>query len=150
MGLALNDRRKLIFHETKKLIRFLSTQRKALFVQRFFFTTASYCVHFWTNALGNGMNPHSYGLNGITAVLLQGWLWHLITPEGWYAIKQRNQTKPIWARLYLYSYLSRYVSQSISLAICSNAFIFLSLSLSIYIYIYTHTGCPKKMYTHFK
>ena len=40
------------------------------------------------------MNPlilPSYGLNSIPAVLLQGWLWHQITYEVWYAI---NQTKP--------------------------------------------------------
>ena len=30
----------------------------------------------------------------ITAVVLEGWLWHWITHEGWYAIKQRNLTKP--------------------------------------------------------
>ena len=39
------------------------------------------------------MNTLSYGLSSITAVLQQGWLWHYITYEGWYAIKQRNQTK---------------------------------------------------------
>ena len=36
----------------------------------------------------------SYGLNSTTTVLLQVWLWHWITHEGWYAIKQRSQTKP--------------------------------------------------------
>ena len=30
--------------------------------------------------------------NSITAVPLQGWLRHWITHEGWYGIKQRNQT----------------------------------------------------------
>ena len=35
----------------------------------------------------------SYGLNSITAVFLQGWFGHQITYKGWYAIKQRNQTK---------------------------------------------------------
>ena len=41
------------------------------------------------------MNPFhfpSYRLNSTTTVLLQGWLWHYITHEGWYAIKQRHQT----------------------------------------------------------
>ena len=36
-----------------------------------------YYVHFQTNTLGKGMNTPdstSYGLNSITAVLLQGWL----------------------------------------------------------------------------
>ena len=32
----------------------------------------------------------SYGLNSTTCVLLQRWLWHLITHEGWYTIKQRR------------------------------------------------------------
>ena len=39
----------------------------------------------------------SYRLNSITAVLLEGWLWHLRTYKSWYAIKQWNQTKlPMW------------------------------------------------------
>ena len=37
--------------------------------------------------------PSSYGLNSTTTVLLQGRFWHWMTHEGWYAIKQRNQTK---------------------------------------------------------
>ena len=41
----------------------------------------------------NSLIPICYRLNSITAILLQGWLLHLITHEGWYAIKQRNQTK---------------------------------------------------------
>ena len=56
-----------------------------------------YYVHFRTNTLGKGINPPYppiYGLNSIPAVLLEGWLWHWITNKGWYAIKQRNQTKP--------------------------------------------------------
>ena len=55
-----------------------------------------YKIHFQTSTLGKRMNSitptTSYGLNSITAVLLQGWLWHKMTWEGWYAIKQRNQT----------------------------------------------------------
>ena len=37
-----------------------------------------YCIHFWTNTLGKGMNLLilHYGLNSATAVLLKGWLWH--------------------------------------------------------------------------
>ena len=38
--------------------------------------------------------PPSYGLNSTTTVLLREWLWHWITYKGWYAIKQRNRTKP--------------------------------------------------------
>ena len=34
------------------------------------------------------------GLNGTATVFLQGWFWHEITQEIWYAVKQRNQTKP--------------------------------------------------------
>ena len=34
--------------------------------------------------------PPGYGLISINAVLLKGWLWHKITHEGWYTIKQRN------------------------------------------------------------
>ena len=33
-----------------------------------------FCIHFWTNTLGNSINPHfpfSYGLNSSTTVLLQ-------------------------------------------------------------------------------
>ena len=37
-----------------------------------------YYVHFWTTALEKGMNLFilPYGDNSVTAVLLQGWLWH--------------------------------------------------------------------------
>ena len=39
-----------------------------------------YYIHFQTNPFGKGMNPliptPNYRLNSITAVLLQGWLWH--------------------------------------------------------------------------
>ena len=31
----------------------------------------------------------SYGLKSTTIDLRQEWLWHLITQEGWYAIKQK-------------------------------------------------------------
>ena len=35
--------------------------------------------------------PPSYGLNS-TTIDLQGCLWNWTTHEGWYSIKQRNQT----------------------------------------------------------
>ena len=38
-----------------------------------------YYIHFQTNTLRKGMNsliPPSYGLNSITAILLQEWLWY--------------------------------------------------------------------------
>ena len=38
--------------------------------------------------------PPNYEINSTTIVLLEEWLWHWITNKGWYAIKQRNQTKP--------------------------------------------------------
>ena len=37
----------------------------------------------------------SYGLNSTIRVPLQQWLWHSITHEDWYAIKQRNQKKKL-------------------------------------------------------
>ena len=56
-----------------------------------------YCIHFWTNTLGKDIPP-SFGLNSIplsyelnsTTTVLQGWLWHQISLNIWYAIKQRN------------------------------------------------------------
>ena len=36
--------------------------------------------------------PPSYWLNSTTTVLQEGWIWHWITRQGWYAIKQSNQT----------------------------------------------------------
>ena len=37
----------------------------------------------------------SFELNSPTTVLLQGWIWLWITHKRWFAIKQRNQRKPI-------------------------------------------------------
>ena len=57
-----------------------------------------YYVHFRTDTLGERYEPPyppSYGLNSTSTVLLEEWLWHWITHKGWYAIKQRNQTKPL-------------------------------------------------------
>ena len=51
-------------------------------------------VYFRTDNLGgwwNPLSPPSYGLNTITTVLLQSWIWNKITHRGWCAIKQRNQ-----------------------------------------------------------
>ena len=57
---------------------------------------SSYSVHFWTNTLGKGMNPLILHSNCVfistTAALLRICLWHEITHEDWYAIKQWNQT----------------------------------------------------------
>ena len=39
--------------------------------------------------------PSSYGLNRKTTELPEGWIWHQITQEGWYAIKQTNNCKII-------------------------------------------------------
>ena len=44
-----------------------------------FVLQSRYYIHFQTNTLGKGMNPHyppSYGLNSTTTVLLGEWLWH--------------------------------------------------------------------------
>ena len=45
--------------------------------------------------LRKDMNPFlpNYELNSITALFLQGWLWHWITHKSWYAIKQRKWKK---------------------------------------------------------
>ena len=60
-----------------------------------------YYVHFQTNTLGKSLkkkkkkkkkNPPSYGLNNTTTVLLEGWIWHWITKEGWYAVKKQRTT----------------------------------------------------------
>ena len=41
------------------------------------------------NTLQRGMNPfiHPHDLNSTISVFLKGWIWHLLTHEGWYAIK---------------------------------------------------------------
>ena len=52
--------------------------------RREFELQSGYYIHFWTNTLRKGMNPlfpTIYGLNSNT-VVIQGWLWHLITYEG--------------------------------------------------------------------
>ena len=58
--------------------------------------------------LGKKETPYtpSYGLNSTTNVLAS--LWLHITHEGWYAIKQRNQTKPFlpFFILHIFSFFS--------------------------------------------
>ena len=52
-------------------------------------------IHFKTNAPWERYEPPyppSYGLNSTTTVLLEGWIWHSITQEGWYAFKNNKQT----------------------------------------------------------
>ena len=49
-----------------------------------------YYVHYHTNTLGNGTTPPP--VMGYCSITVLGWLWHEIIHEGWYAIKQRNQT----------------------------------------------------------
>ena len=61
----------------------------SLEVSEFELQSRSY-VYFWINTLEKDMNRLNYGLNSITAVLLQEWFWHWIIHEGWYAIKQRS------------------------------------------------------------
>ena len=49
-------------------------------------------IHFRTNTLGKGMNPlipTAMEWNSVINVQ-QEWLWHWITNEVWYDIKQRN------------------------------------------------------------
>ena len=57
-----------------------------------------YYFQFW-----KGMNPltPSCGLNSITAILLQGWLWQWITHDGWYAIKENKTELNKWLRVSL-------------------------------------------------
>ena len=63
-------------------------------------TNSSHAITFTFRLMpmGNVWTPlfsPSYGLNRTIPILVQGWLWHLITHKVWYAITQRNQTKPI-------------------------------------------------------
>ena len=50
------------------------------------------------------INPYlpSYGLNSITFMLLQEWLWHSLTLEGWCAIKQRNRGTDTYTHKHTY------------------------------------------------
>ena len=50
-----------------------------------------YYVHFGVYALGEDMNPLIYQLNS-TNTVLEEWVLHWITYEGWYAIKKRTQS----------------------------------------------------------
>ena len=61
----------------------------SLKVSKFKFQLHCY-VLFWTNTPGKDIEPSyptSNRLNSITAVVLQGLLWHKITHEGWYTIE---------------------------------------------------------------
>ena len=40
----------------------------------------------------------SYGLNSTTTVLLEGWIWHWITHEGWCVIKTKKPKKTLIKR----------------------------------------------------
>ena len=55
-----------------------------------------YYIHFRTNSLEKATNsliPPRWTLNSTYTLFLQGWLWHYVTHEGWYAIKQSNPPK---------------------------------------------------------
>ena len=56
--------------------------------------------------------PPSYGLNSTTTVLLGEWLWHWITYKVWYAIKQRNQTKPYFNPYIFFNQLLHQIKNS--------------------------------------
>ena len=48
--------------------------------------------------------PLSYGLSSTTTFLLEGWIWHQITQEDWYAIKQQNKNHDVQMFLYFHLY----------------------------------------------
>ena len=76
-----------------------------------------------------------YWLNSIIAVLLEGWLWHWITHEGWYAIKQRNQTIKIRLSIIPKTASSIFTCELFFLLLCvvsTVSFDSLSLSLSLH------------------
>ena len=52
-----------------------------------------YYIHFLNNILKKGMNHPSPGnrLNSTATVILQGWCWHYITNQGWYATKKNQR-----------------------------------------------------------
>ena len=94
--------------------------------------------------------PPSYGLNSITTILLEGWLWHWITYKSWYAIKQRNQTKltlinSVDFHLYItiHGYLTRYF-RNICYTPSTNVYTL------FWIYFYkidmSHSSCPSRQY----
>ena len=73
-----------------------------------------YYVYFRTNTFGKKVWSFSYipscWLNSTTTVLLLGHLWYWITHEGWYAVKQRNQTFfcAIWWQVFYHLAYSDY------------------------------------------
>ena len=75
-----------------------------------------YYVHLQTKTLGKAWNPlsSSYGLNSIAVLLLVRLLWHYITLEVWYAIKQKkNNLKPFVFQCSLYENKSYQVSRTL-------------------------------------
>ena len=73
----------------------------------------------------------SYGLNSTTTVLLQGWRWHLITHEGWYTIKQRNQSIGIIFSFIIYTF-------KFEIIFIPTLHMYIHTYIYIYIYIYIH------------
>ena len=67
----------------QKLISWLSIDRLYYDIPTMWFELQSgYCVHFWTNTLGKGVNTQilpCYGFKSTTTLLLQVWLWLWIT-----------------------------------------------------------------------
>ena len=69
----------------------------------------------------------------ITGFLLEWRLWHWITQEDWYAIKQRNQAKHLYIYVYVY------------VCVCVCSYIHTHIYVSVYIhpritYTYTYTS----------
>ena len=77
-------------------------------------SSCSITFTFGLMPLGKGMNPlipPSYGINSTTTVLLRWWLWHWITHQGSYAIKNKKSKQLIHLiKKFLKSCLSRNVN----------------------------------------
>ena len=70
-----------------------------------------YKINFCNLVLRQLLSIHpSYGLNNITAVLLQWLLWYWITLKDWYAIKHRHVTKRKPAQSYMTVEYTNYIS----------------------------------------
>ena len=65
----------------------------SLKVSKFELQSYYYVTYLWERY--ETTYPLMYRLNSLTAVLLQGWLWHWITHKGLYAIKKRSQSNLI-------------------------------------------------------
>ena len=76
----------------------LANVRLGVIVVKEFEFQSRWYLRFRINILKRSMSTliptPSNGLNNTSIVLLKEWLWHYITREGWYIIKQRNQIKP--------------------------------------------------------